>query len=90
MDCSLSGSSVLCPWDSPGKNTGTVSHALLQGIFLTQELNPHLFMFLALAGGFFFTTSTTWETQPYFYDEMTRERDIMEDVAGSVFISVAV
>ena len=47
-------------------------------------------MFLALAGGFFFTTSTTWETQPYFYDEMTRERDIMEDVAGSVFISVAV
>ena len=29
----------LCPWDSPGKNTGVGCHALLQGIFLTQELN---------------------------------------------------
>ena len=26
-------------WDSPGKNTGVGCHALLQGIFLTQELN---------------------------------------------------
>ena len=32
----------LCPWDSPGKNTGVVSHFLLQGIFLTQGLNPRL------------------------------------------------
>ena len=31
----------LCPWDSPGKNTGVGCHFLLQGIFLTQELNPH-------------------------------------------------
>ena len=28
---------LLCPWDSPGKNTGVGRHALLQGIFLTQE-----------------------------------------------------
>ena len=27
----------LYSWDSPGKNTGVGSHALLQGIFLTQE-----------------------------------------------------
>ena len=33
---------LLCPWDSPGKNTGVGSYALLQGIFLTQGLNPHL------------------------------------------------
>ena len=26
--------SLLCPWDSPGKNTGVGFHALLQGIFL--------------------------------------------------------
>ena len=26
----------LCPWDSPGKNTGVGCHALLQGIFTTQ------------------------------------------------------
>ena len=30
------------PWDSPGKNTGVVSHSLLQGIFPTQGLNPGL------------------------------------------------
>ena len=30
---------VLCPWDSPGKNTGVHGHALFQGIFLTQGLN---------------------------------------------------
>ena len=33
---------LLCPQNSPGKNTGVGSHFLLQGIFLTQELNPHL------------------------------------------------
>ena len=30
---------LLCPWDSPGKNTGMDSHSLLQGIFLTQGSN---------------------------------------------------
>ena len=30
---------LLCPWDSPGKNTGVGCHALLQGIFPTQGLN---------------------------------------------------
>ena len=33
---------LLCPWNSTGKNTGVGSHSLLQGIFLTQELNPGL------------------------------------------------
>ena len=33
---------LLCPWDSPGKNTGVCCHSLLQGIFLTQGLNPGL------------------------------------------------
>ena len=40
MDCSLPGSSIC--WDSPGKNTGVGCHALLQRIFPTQGLNPHL------------------------------------------------
>ena len=31
---------LLCPWDSPGKNTGVGSHALLQGIFPNQGWNP--------------------------------------------------
>ena len=33
---------LLCPWDSPSKNTGISCHGLLQGIFLTQGSNPHL------------------------------------------------
>ena len=32
----------LCPWDSPGKNTGVGCHFLLQGIFPTQGLHLHL------------------------------------------------
>ena len=31
---------LLCPWNSPGKNTGVGCHVLLQGIFLTQGSNP--------------------------------------------------
>ena len=38
--------SLLCPWDSPGKNTGVDCHALLQGILPTQGLNLHLFCLL--------------------------------------------
>ena len=37
IDCSPQGFSV--HEDSPGKNTGVGCHALLQGIFPTQELN---------------------------------------------------
>ena len=51
---------LLCPWDSPGKNTGVGCLALLQGIFLTQGLNPSLLQSPALADRFF-TTSITWE-----------------------------
>jgi len=40
MDCSPPGFSV--HGDSPGKNTGVGCHNLLQGIFLTQGLNPGL------------------------------------------------
>ena len=31
---------LLCPWNSPGKNTGLGCHSLLQGIFPTQGSNP--------------------------------------------------
>ena len=39
MDCSLPGSPL--SMDSPGKNTEVACHALLQGIFPNQRLNPH-------------------------------------------------
>ena len=44
--CGPSPTWVLCPWDSPGKNTGVGCHALLRGIFPTQQLNPHLLSLL--------------------------------------------
>ena len=40
MDRSPPGSSVY--GNSPGKNTGVSCHAFLQGIFLTQGVNPGL------------------------------------------------
>ena len=40
MDCS--STRLPCPWNSPGKNSGVGCHSPLQGIFLTQGLNPGL------------------------------------------------
>ena len=37
---------LLCPWNSAGTNTGVDGRFLLQGIFLTQGLNPGLPCFL--------------------------------------------
>ena len=42
---------LICPQDSPGKNTGVGCHALLQRIFLTQGLTASP----ELADGFFTT-----------------------------------
>ena len=38
----LQSARFLCPWDSPGKNTGVGFCVLLQGIFPTQRSNSHL------------------------------------------------
>ena len=38
----LKPSKLLCPWNSPGKNTEVGCHSLLQGIFPTQGSNPGL------------------------------------------------
>ena len=46
---------LLCPWDSPGKNTRAGCHALLQGIFLTQGF--------FCAAGRIFTCGATTEAQ---------------------------
>ena len=46
MDCRL-----ICPWDSPGKNTGVGCHALLQGIFLTWGSNRCLLCILHWQAG---------------------------------------
>ena len=41
-DSGLLSASLLCPWDSPGKNTGVGCHFLFQGILPTQESNSCL------------------------------------------------
>ena len=38
----LQSTRFLCPWNSPGKNTGVDCYAVLQGIFPTQGSNPGL------------------------------------------------
>ena len=47
---------LLCPWGCPDKDTGVGGHALFQGIFLIQGLNPSLLHLLH-----WFTSSATWE-----------------------------
>ena len=37
-----------CPWDFPSKNTGVGCHSLLQEIFSSQGLDPHLLCLLYL------------------------------------------
>ena len=49
--CGLWPTRLLCPWDSPGKNTGADCYAVLQGIFPTQGSNPHLLCLLHLQVG---------------------------------------
>ena len=44
--------SLLCPWNSPGKNTGVGCHSLLQTIFPAQGLNP----VFCIAGRFFLSS----------------------------------
>ena len=49
--CGPSPARLLCPWGSPGKNTGMSSHALLQRVFLTQGSNSFLLCLLHLQAG---------------------------------------
>ena len=78
MDCSLLVcplQSLLCPWESPGKNTGVGCHALLQGIFPTQEWNLCLYCLLHWQVGSF--TTGTWEAQSsdYLNSELIKHSD---------------
>ena len=44
--CTIQPARLLCPWNSPGKNTGVDCHSLLQEIFPTQGSNLHLLCLL--------------------------------------------
>ena len=44
--CGLEPARLLCPWDSPGKNTGVSCHSLLQGIARPGDGKPSLLSLL--------------------------------------------
>ena len=52
---------LLCPWDSPGKNTAVVCLYSPPGDLPNLGIEPTSLMSPTLADKFF-TTSTTWET----------------------------
>ena len=56
---------LLCPWDSPGKNTGVDCCTLLPGLSPIQGSNPRLLRLLCYQAGLFiylfFTTRATCE-----------------------------
>ena len=51
---------LLCPWDSPGKNTRVGCHFPSPGDLPNPGMEPMSLMSPALASRFF-TTDTTWE-----------------------------
>ena len=55
---------LLCPRNSPGKNTGVGCHALLQGIFPTQGRDPRL---LCLLHCWQVLYHYHWEAQGYLF-----------------------
>ena len=59
----LQSTRLLCPWDSPGKNTGVGCHVLFQGIFLIDlpdilRIEPASPKFPEMAGVFFTTRAS--------------------------------
>ena len=59
---------LLCPWDSPGKNTAVGCHGALHGVFPDPGIKPTFLRSPALAG-VFFTASATWEAGYCLYVE---------------------
>ena len=65
---------LLCPWDSPGKNTGMGCHFLLQSIFPTQGLNLHLLPPLLCRQ--IFTTEPPGEAHTFKYMDLCQQSDV--------------
>ena len=63
-------SRLLCPWDSPGRNTEGDCHFLLQGIFPPQGSNQHLLNLLTLAGRFL---EPPWKPHQNLFRRMQKE-----------------
>ena len=66
---------LLCPWDSPGKNTGVGYCAFLQGDLPNPGIKPTSLISTCI-GRQFFTTKDTWEahkitTKPPFFPSVS-------------------
>ena len=69
----LQPTSILCPWDFPGKSTRVDNHSLLQGIFQIQGSNPGLLYFRWIF------------TEPLGKPQVTGQTDFINwDTKGSV------
>ena len=67
----LQPAKLLCPWDAPDNKTGVGCHALCQGIFPSQGLNP-LLMSPTLKGKFF-TSVLPGKTLAFRYEVINLE-----------------
>ena len=74
---------ILCPWDSPGKNTGVGCYALLQGDLPNPGIKPTSLVSPTLAGGFF-ATHATWEALWVCCYHLTRDLMWTDGIPGSV------
>ena len=89
MDWSPPGSSV--HGHSPYKNTGVGCHALLQGIFPTQESSLYLLTSPALTGSFF-TTSTAWkdpQVKCWYYLHFLDGEEVMDIFVAEIVVIVS-
>ena len=58
--------SFLCPWVSPGENTGAGCHALLRGSCQPRDQTRVSYLSCTERWVFFFTTSAAWEAPVSF------------------------
>ena len=79
----LQPATLLCPWDSPGKNTGVGCQALLQGIFPTQGSNPHLLGLLHWQAGSYDEHHLGSSEVPTGLPDLTQGREATSHVFSS-------
>ena len=77
----LKSTKLLCPWDSPSKNTGVGCHFFLQRNLTDPGIEPTSLVFPALAGRFF-TASAAWGS-------LTDQSSNASSVASAVYSYVS-
>ena len=84
----LRPTSLLCLWDSPGKNIGVGCHALLQGIFPTQELNWALlhcrWILVSIVSLFLSLTTCSGERLPWQSPSLSFKKHVVGVPGGLV------